>query len=163
MKRYVTSVLAVVLVSILAVNAQAQRTNPNMGQNQQWAQTGNQPLGGRLAGILDLTPDQQTKIQEIRLNAQKAHLPVRNQIAEKQARLQTLRTAANYDSKEVNKIIEEIGVLRTGLAKDREVTRQEIRTVLTEDQRVIFDSMGNRANRGMGMKGGAGAGRNGGW
>jgi Spy/CpxP family protein refolding chaperone len=41
-------------------------------------------------------------------------------------------------------VIEEIGDLRTEIMKIRYTTRQEIRSLLTEDQRVWFDSRAGR-------------------
>ena len=103
--------------------------------------------------IPDITEDQKEQIKEIKTNHMKNVLPIRNQIQEKQAKLQTLSTANKVDMVKINKTIEEIGELKVSIAKKRAAHRQGIRNVLSEDQRVIFDSMPMKKGRHKGIDG----------
>ncbi len=115
--------------------------------------------------IPNLTADQQTKIDELRITHLKEMQNSRNQLAEKQARLQTLRTADKADMNTLNKTIDEIGVIRTSMQKNREEHLQDVRNLLTDDQKVYFDNFkrgrgygqsycrGNGQGRGQGRRG----------
>lgn len=140
MKRYLSILTLLGLVMLLTTATFAQQgtrrpmaDRPNVGKFQR----GN---AGSLNFLPDLTEEQQNQIRQIRVEAQKAHLPIRNEMREKQARLQTLMTSAEVDADEVDSVIEEIGTLRTGMMKMRFETRRELRALLTEEQRVLFDS-----------------------
>ncbi len=66
-------------------------------------------------------------------------LPLRNQIREKNARLSTLTTSENYDKDKVNALVKEIGDLRTQMMMTKVEHRQEIRSLLNEEQQINFD------------------------
>ena len=70
----------------------------------------------------------------------KAMQPLRNQLGEKKARLRTLTTADKVNMTEVNKVIDDIGAMQTQLMKLKEQRRQEIRKLLNDEQRVMFDA-----------------------
>jgi len=100
-----------------------------------------------LERIPDITDEQKEQIKDLKTDHMKEVLPLRNQIDEKQARMKTLSTAEKVDMAKINKTIEEIGELKITIAKKRAVHRQEIRNILTEDQRVVFDSMTMKRGR----------------
>lgn len=93
-----------------------------------------------MMNLPDLTDEQRTQIRNIMLNTRKEMLPIQNELREKQAQLRTLTTGENIDMEAANTVIEEIGALRTKMMKNRITSRQEIRNLLTEEQRIIFDS-----------------------
>ena len=95
-----------------------------------------------LMGIADLTDDQISKIKDIRLNEQKQSMQLQNQISEKNAKLRTLETADKADLKEINKVIDETMKLQGDAKKLQAESKQKIRTLLTEEQRIQFDSKG---------------------
>ena len=112
-----------------------------------------------------LTQEQKDQIGKIRNAQMKKALPVLNQINEQKAKLRTLTTGDKIDTKGANKVLAKIENLRSELAKQMVRTRLEIRNVLTDEQKVMFD-----ARRGMmqgkgftgksrGMKGRMGQGR----
>jgi len=112
--------------------------------------------------IPDLTADQQSKIEQFRTAHMRSMMALRNQIGEKQAHLQTLRTADNADLNAINKTIDEMSTLRTSMMKMRELHIQNIRSILTDDQRVFFDNMKRgpgHGGRGMGQGHGNGMGK----
>ncbi len=118
----------------------------------------------------DLTDEQQTKITEFRTKHLKQMQDDRNQLALKRASLQVMRTAESVDMSAINKIIDEMGVIQTRKHKNREQHFQDVRNLLTDNQKIYFDSFnrgnGNRGfgqGRGSGRGQGKGSGRHGGW
>lgn len=109
----------------------------------------------RSAG-LDLSSEQQAKADELRLNMQKAALPIRNKLGENRAKMRTLTTADNPDMKAINKLIDENAGLRAELAKLRAANHQAFRKMLSEEQRVKLDSRPQRHLRGRGFQHGRG-------
>ena len=91
------------------------------------------------AGIPNLTEPQKAKIKELRNNLRKEILPIRNQIGEKKARLNTLETSPKPEMESINSTIEEIQNLKTKILKIRAFHVQEVRKLLTEEQRIAFD------------------------
>jgi len=90
--------------------------------------------------IPDLTKQQEEQMKQIHLDAQKFSLPLKNEIKVKEAQLNALRTAENPDMAAINKLVEEIGAISVKLAKEHEANHQKIRKLLTESQRIFFDS-----------------------
>ncbi len=132
----------------LAVQAFGQQMNGmGMGHSRN---PGNNQMGQmrmhRMAMIPNLTDDQKQKIEQFNLTFDKNTLQTRNQIREKEAHLRTLMTQDNPDQGQIDKLIEDIGSLRTSIRKERVSTDLKIRGLLTDDQKVIFDS-----HHGMGM------------
>ncbi len=112
----------------------------------------------------DLTEEQQKQIKELRIKHLKAMLPLKNEIREKQAHLKTLTTKEKVDVNAVNSTIDEIVKLKGKMMKSANAHKQEIRKILTEEQRVIFDSRpqmrkhGNKHGSGCGYGQGMGRG-----
>lgn len=90
--------------------------------------------------IPDLTDSQKDKMETLRLDHMKAIQPLHNEIGEKQARLRTLQTADKVSMPEIDKVIEDIGQTRTEIMKLKAAHHQEIRSLLTDEQRVFFDA-----------------------
>ena len=94
----------------------------------------------RFENIPNLTDTQKTSLETMRTTHMKEMLPLRNELREKQAHLKTISSGENVDMTKVNKQIEDIGVLRLKQAKNRAKHHQEVRSILTADQRVWFDA-----------------------
>jgi Spy/CpxP family protein refolding chaperone len=90
--------------------------------------------------IPNLTEAQQEQLKGFHIAAQKSALPLKNQVAEKEARLKTLTTSESYDAKAVDKVIDEIGKLRTDLFKLKVSTEQKVKSILTEEQLVFVNN-----------------------
>lgn len=158
MKATLKSILIMALVLAFSTNIDAQKrfNNPDQQRGQryncamQW--NGSQTFRGnqnqRLITRLNLSDEQQTQVQQHRLAGQKEMLPLRNQLREKNAQLRTLTTAENFNQTAVNQLVEEIGDLRTQMLAKRVEHRQEMRSLLTEEQRIMFDSSTNRGGLG---------------
>lgn len=108
---------------------------------------GRKAARGMMMQIPDLTEQQQTSIREAATEMRQEILPLRNQLREKTAQLQTLRTQEKADINAIHKTLEEIGILKTEIAKERATLHQEIRSLLNEEQRLWLDT--NRPMRRM--------------
>jgi Spy/CpxP family protein refolding chaperone len=89
---------------------------------------------------LKLTDQQRNDIKKIRMNMKKAIMPLKNLTVEKRAHLKTLSTAEKVNLDEINKTIDDIFSLKAQIMKLREAARQDLRKLLTDEQRMIFDS-----------------------
>jgi len=93
----------------------------------------------RAEDYLDLSEEQLKQIEELHLNFQKESLPARNKIREKWAQLHTLITESGDQSK-IDQLIDEIGDLQVTIDKQRIKTHLKIRALLTEEQKIKFDT-----------------------
>lgn len=104
--------------------------------------------------IPDLTEEQKEQIKELRVDQMKKMTQLRNQLTEKRAALSTLQTQDNPNMEEINTTIEEMGQIRISMHKEQAAHHQEIRKLLTEEQKAYFDAhrmkkRGNHRNKGM--------------
>ena len=88
----------------------------------------------------NLTQEQKDQIEKIRTEQMKKALPLRNQIAEKNSKLLTLTTGDNINQKSADKVLADIENLKSEMAKQMVRTRLDIRNVLTDEQKIIFDA-----------------------
>jgi len=112
--------------------------------------------------IPDLTEDQQTKIEALRLEQMKDRTGFRNQMNELRAKKQTLMTSDNADMKEINSVIDQMTGIHNKMMKASAQHRQDVRNLLTDDQKVYFDAMpmrGRGHKQGRGMRQGGNYGR----
>lgn len=143
-----TFLLLVLSGFAISVAAQPQQGRKNMqGQNKQLAQNERGQRGNQEMRLPNLTEDQKEQIKEIRLNGQKEALPIRNALGEKKAKLRTLTTSEDYNERTVNGVIDEIADLEASIMKLKETHRQEVRSILTEEQRIVFDTRGRNSQK----------------
>jgi Spy/CpxP family protein refolding chaperone len=90
--------------------------------------------------IPDMTKEQEEKMKQIHMDFRKFSLPLKNEIKIKEAQLNALRCGENPDMSAINKLVEEIGAVHVKIAKENEMNHQKIRKMLTDSQRVFFDS-----------------------
>lgn len=132
------------LLSTASLNLMAQNEQGDESREQHrkhWRSHRGSPDGqSKMLNIPGLTDEQKAEIEKIRLQTQKEALPIRNGMREKRARLNTLSTAEKADMNEINKVVEQIGDLQTQLMKKRETAKQQVRSLLNEDQKLFFDS-----------------------
>jgi len=88
---------------------------------------------------LNLTDAQKETFKKMMMETQKQLQPLRNQVGEADAHQKTLITAEKPDLALINKNIEKIGALRIEMAKIRTKNRLDMRSQLTEEQRLKFD------------------------
>lgn len=154
MKRLLLKSLLVLMVSALLTTS----------FSNVYAQCGNLPMRDSARferGIPNLTAEQKTKIQALRVKHQKEVTPLKNELAEKRAHLHTLNSVEKPDINAINKTIDEMSALQTKIMKSNASHRIEIASNLTEEQKVFFNSHQgkmNRGKRGHGMRHGMGNG-----
>jgi len=113
-------------------------------------------------GLPNITDDQKAKIEKLRTAHMKEANGIHNQLNEKRAKLNTLSDVDNTDMVAINKTIDEIGALQTDLMKKKTAHQMEVRKLLTDEQKVVFDSkprMGKGKGNGQGKGKGCGNGK----
>ena len=98
-----------------------------------------QPMGHREGG-LKFTEEQKAKMKEIHMASYKEMKGLRNQIGELKAKQHTLTTADKPDMNAINANIDEITKVQNKMMKTKASTRQQIRALLTDEQKMQFDS-----------------------
>ncbi|RPH34572.1 MAG: periplasmic heavy metal sensor [Bacteroidales bacterium] len=154
MKRLLSRSLLVLMVSALIATS----------INNAYAQRGNRPMRDSARferGIPNLTAEQKTKIQALRVKHQKEVTPLRNELVEKKAHLHTLNSVEKPDINAINKTIDEISALQTKIMKSNASHRIEVASNLNDEQKVFFNSQRGKmknGRRGHGMGYGRGNG-----
>ncbi|HAN19232.1 MAG: hypothetical protein A2X13_09480 [Bacteroidetes bacterium GWC2_33_15] len=162
------TILAVALLMFIGSDIFAQRGMGN-GNGRGQGQGLGQGYGDReyCMNIPDLTDDQLQKIETLRV----AHLKVmnnfRNQKEELRAKKHTLMASDNTDMNAINSVIDQMTSLQNKMMKESAKHQQEIRNLLTDTQKVYFDSRpmrgegrGHKHGLGMGNERGVGYGPN---
>ncbi|MGB3340440.1 MAG: Spy/CpxP family protein refolding chaperone [bacterium] len=90
--------------------------------------------------IPDLTDKQKEKMKDLHVEHMKTVQPIKNEIGELEAKFHTLQSADKPNMGEINKLIEAIGQKRIDIMKLKAAHMQEIRKLLTDEQRVFFDA-----------------------
>lgn len=102
--------------------------------------------------ILNLTEEQKSKIKTLRLEHFKEIQPFRNHLGELKAKERTLTSAEKADMNAINSNIDEITKTQNQMMKLRARHHQQVRELLTEEQRIYFDlkweQIGNRFHDG---------------
>ncbi len=159
-----TAVISMIVVSVLLISGSLSAQQGNMKGMK--GMKGNKHMysschKGSFQNIPNISDEQKAQLKSVRTKMMKEVLPIKNSLKEKMAHLNTLSTATKVDMKAINKQIESIGKDKVVMMKIKANFRQEVRKLLTDDQRVYFDThsnmMGNgRSNhQGMNMRHGA--------
>lgn len=117
------------IVSVSVAQGSGYGTNKKASVDQQFCKN-----------IPNLTEDQQKKIETLRSKHLKESMLIKNNMKVKQAELRVLQTADKVDMTAINAKIDEISGLRMQLMKNGAAHKQEIRKILTDEQRVYFDA-----------------------
>jgi len=132
-KMNVSAIVLALMLGFFGLNANAQKNAPGRGQ-------GNCNGQGKMMAFLNLTQSQQDQMDKLRTKHLQETQVLRNQLGEKKAHLQTLRTAKDVDMKAVNATLKEISGLKLKMAEMREAHIQDVRKILTDEQRAKFDA-----------------------
>ena len=92
-----------------------------------------------LPGIPNLTKEQNESIKKLQLKISQDVLPIENEIREKEAHLNTLTSVKTPDLDAIYKVVDEIAVQKVKIAKLQIAHDMDIRKVLDDEQRLIFD------------------------
>ena len=86
------------------------------------------------------TDEQKTKMKELKMDNYKIVKPLQNRVNELKARQKTLMTSDQPDMKAINANIDEMSKIQTQIAKGNAEHIQKIRAMLTDEQKMAFDS-----------------------
>ncbi len=123
-----------------------------------FAQRGRRMISRDYQGVVcpyipDLTEEQQSRITELRTSHLKEMQEFRNKVDENRVQYRSLVTGDPANRNAINDKIDEFTELKNQMLKKQTNHRQEIRNLLTEEQRVYFDSR-RTDRRGPAMRGG---------
>jgi Spy/CpxP family protein refolding chaperone len=127
-----SSFLVLIFISVSLMAQPDQGVDKRMGKGNP-----RHHMGG---GIPGLTDEQSKKMDVLRLTFQKEKLALENQMAELKAHQQTLSTAEKADMKAIYSNIDEITKLQNQMMKKSADYKQQIRSLLTDEQRLFFDT-----------------------
>lgn len=125
-----------------------QQKQKEQQQGQQQVTPDNEKPG--CCGIKDLTPDQEKQMKSLKQKMMKEMLPLKNQIAEKKAHLNTISTGDNVDMTAVNKTNDELFALKAEIVKKQNQFKQDVRKLLNDEQKLMFDMHQVKGGKGMG-------------
>jgi Spy/CpxP family protein refolding chaperone len=86
------------------------------------------------------TPEQEAKMKEIHMASYKEIKVLKNQLAELKAKEHTLTTADKSDLNAINSNIDEMTKVQNKMMKIKAYDLQQIRNLLTDEQKMWFDS-----------------------
>jgi Spy/CpxP family protein refolding chaperone len=108
---------------------------------------------------LNLTPEQNQKLQAMRESFFKETLSLRNEMQVKQLELRTLWAQTNPDQEKILAKQKELNALKAQMQEKSTLHRLEMRKVLTPEQQAQIGAFGPGFGPGYGMRGGSGPGR----
>jgi Spy/CpxP family protein refolding chaperone len=141
----------ILLLTTLSLNAQQPMDNPSNDRKVTHevpppppppppAVDADEPMPAPRLDLPDLTDEQKEKIKAIDLKSMEELTPLRNQVKEKTAKLQTVLTTQPFNEKEAFQLADEIGKIRSSMLKTGIRHDQELRKILTHDQQILFDA-----------------------
>jgi Spy/CpxP family protein refolding chaperone len=112
---------------------------------------------GGMMGIPNLTDEQKTKMQDLRLGHQKEMIPLRSDLQKLHANMKLEITADKFNESKVKSIQGEISKVMNEIASKMILHQRAVRDLLTPEQRKHFDARilsGGMMGNGGGMRGG---------
>jgi len=153
MKSIKVFISTIMIASIAVSSLLAQPGNGKQGMRGEGKRAMGDPAKRVIMQIPDLSEQQKSAIQKKAMETRKDILPLRNEMNEKRAHLQTLRTQESADLDAIHSTIEAIGELRITIAKERATMHQDVRQILNEEQRVWLDTQAPMKRAGKRMRG----------
>ncbi len=107
--------------------------------------------------FLKLDESQNKQVENYRLQMIKQTTPVQNELKVLKAKLHAQSVGEKIDEKSIYKLMEDISALKLKIAKSQFQFQRNFRSVLTEDQKILFDADESHfADKGCGMRMGFG-------
>lgn len=97
--------------------------------------------------LLDLTEEQKDEIKAIHIEQLKAVQPLKDELRINKAKINALMNKDNPDMKEIVPLVEANGKLITQIQIENIESQIKIRSLLTEEQKTLFDAHGKRMQR----------------
>jgi len=136
--RAMAAMIAMMIMTAGTLQAQ-QGAKAHQGDCQQKPQNEVKGPFGNYHQIPGITDKQKEDIKALRIAMIKEINALKDQVNEKEAKLRTLTRAEKPDSKAIDNLIDEISVLQASKRKRIESTRQGIRSMLNDEQKIWFD------------------------
>lgn len=143
-------IMATLVVCCCSLTASAQKDKDKDKAGKTSAEASKDAHHGH--GSMNPTDEQKKKMREIHLKTAKEVMTLKNQEAERKARLRTLTTADKPDMNEINKTIDEMTALKSQIMKKKVAAKMEVRSLLNDEQRLHFDMKGDKMMKRMKMK-----------
>ncbi len=164
MKTVRINLIVLMILSLVSLSTFAQQGSPQGNQARGSQEEVGMKKGKDERGMMipNMTEEQKESMKAIKTSTGKKMLPLKSALGEKEAKLKTLQTAEKVDMKAIDSQIDDIGKLKTDMAKIKSRSMQDIRALLTDEQRVDFDSRlleGGKKGEKRGGKPGRGAGK----
>lgn len=125
-----------------------------------YPQKSDQPRGerfrGRMMEKLNLTDEQKDKVEQLRIEHQKAMIDLRADMQKKNLALKELTSKGNYSRADYLNLVNDISSARNKIEAARANHRMDIYSLLDDQQKKIFDKMPMMGGKGferMGMMG----------
>lgn len=96
---------------------------------------------------LNLSDTQKEEMKALRLSFTKEMTPYKNDLGVKMAELKAASTGDNVNEKTVNNLLDEIGDIKTLMAKKKFANKQKVRALLTDDQKIMFDAHAGKGHK----------------
>lgn len=129
-------ILTVVLLSWATTDIMAQR---GRGFGPPDGKPGMGPMNCKAMNLPDLSEDQKEQIKDLKMKHMKESLPLKHDLKIKHAELRKLMTQEGFDTDDINDKVDEITNVHGKLMKMHAAHRQEIRKILNNEQRTIYD------------------------
>ena len=133
-KKYLVLLLAAMIMIPMSMYAQPPEKDCNCSGEHGKMAKGDHPM------IPDLTEKQKEKMKELRVEHMKEVQTFKNSMGELKAQLRTLQAADKPNMNKIYSLIDELGKQHTEMMKLKAAHMQEIRKLLTDEQRVFFDA-----------------------
>lgn len=139
--------LALIAAFAISITAMAQQPNRNRMSPEQREMMVKRFEKARTNSKSFFTEEQQEKMKALRLETTKEIQPLRNELNELKARQRTLTTAEKADMNAINDNISKMSDIQADIQMIRAKQHQEVRSMLSEEQRIKFDEMKNRKGK----------------
>lgn len=145
-----TRILIAFMMAALFVSSATMAQNPTQKNRrmEQRPMMKRQEMRQHFGQNLGLTDEQKEAMKKIRLETAKEVKPLKDQLRELQAHQQTLATSENADMKAIYKNIDKMSGVKAEIAKIIAKQRQEVRSLLTDEQRLKMDERMDHLQRG---------------
>lgn len=141
-KTFLLAALLIMTTAVMKAQTPSGCQHGKAGGNEMMKQCG---PGHCLDMLPGLTEDQKKQIKTKGIAMHKEMAVIESQIKEKKAHLNTLELADSPDMAAIGKTVDEMMVLKGELMKKKIAHHQEIRKMLNDEQKMIFD---NHCNKG---------------
>jgi Spy/CpxP family protein refolding chaperone len=145
MKKSFVVLFAMLLSASFAFSQPAQK--PSVAPRQPQFQP-----GPERPGMPNLTEEQKASMKEIHLKFMKKNQPIKNELMEVRARYHTLITAEKPVQAEINKVIDKQTALVNQMMKEKAAMEIEVRSLLTDEQLILYNNKGKVMAHRMGEK-----------